>query len=100
MVYANNKETLGAVKEKNEKSSQHALCLQEHSLLLCALCYDICMPASNGKSRGRGSAQCGLGVAGGSDQNECTSPVSYFTSTFIIYMNSFRSKKTLFLSYF
>lgn len=49
---------------------------------------------------GRGSAQCGLGVAGGSDQNECTSPVINFTSTFVIYMNSFRSKKTLFLSYF
>lgn len=86
-------------KKKKEKSSQNAPCLREHSLLLCALRYDICMPASNGKSQGRGGAQCGLGVAGGSDLNECTSPVSFFTFTFVIYMNNFRSKKTLFLSY-
>lgn len=98
---ANDKQTLRAVgkKKKNGKSSQHAPCLREHCILLCALCYDICMPASNGKSRGRGVAQCGLGVPGGSDPSECTCPVSYFTCTFVIYVNNFRSKKTLFLFY-
>lgn len=51
------------------------------------------MPASDGKSRGSVGAQCGLpgegGAWGAGRLNECTSPVSHFAGTSVIYMNNF-----------
>lgn len=49
------------------------------------------------KVSGKKGCPVWTGVPGGSDPSECTCPVSYFTCTFVIYVNNFRSKKTLFL---